>query len=258
MRLEEHDPERLAVQRRRAEHVGPRMRRAFSSSVIRPSHSMRGVAGRAAAQRPRSRDRRRRSTDRTFGGRSAHGFEQHGQALARLVAPDEEDGRRPSRRPRRGLGERVDLDPVERAARSRRRARPAPFARRRLDTAHRMSSRRASQCTIGLRTARRPRSPRRHGTCRPAARLEQQRGLGRPGASGSCRWTTSKASSRRARMVRSWAEGSGAMGATEPLAAVGTLLPSGVTPASGGGPSQGASTRTSWPSWRRVRANPST
>ncbi len=41
-------------------------------------------------------------------------------------------------------------------------------------------------------------------------------------------------------MVRSWAAGSGAIGATDPLAAVGTLLPSGVTPASGGGPSHGA------------------
>ncbi len=30
-------------------------------------------------------------------------------------------------------------------------------------------------------------------------------------------------------MVRSWAAGSGASGATEPLAAAGTLLPSGVT-----------------------------
>ena len=40
-------------------------------------------------------------------------------------------------------------------------------------------------------------------------------------------------------MVRSWAEGSGAIGATEPLAAVGTLRPRGVTPASGGGPSHG-------------------
>ena len=79
-----------------------------------------------------------------------------------------------------------------------------------------------------------------------------------PGASGSWRWTTSNPSSRRARIVRSWADGSGASGATEPLAAVGTLRPSGVTPASGGGPSQGASTRASWPSARNERASPST
>ena len=58
--------------------------------------------------------------------------------------------------------------------------------------------------------------------------------------------------------MRSWADGSGASGATEPLAAVGTLRPSGVTPASGGGPSQGASTRASWPSARNERASPST
>ena len=36
-----------------------------------------------------------------------------------------------------------------------------------------------------------------------------------------------------------------AIGAMEPLAAVGMLLPSGVTYVAGGGPSQGASTRTS-------------
>ena len=77
-----------------------------------------------------------------------------------------------------------------------------------------------------------------------------------PGHSGSCRWTTSNASSRSARIVRSCADRSGAIGATDPLAAVGTLLPSGVTPASGGGPSHGPSTRTSWPAVRSARANP--
>ena len=49
--------------------------------------------------------------------------------------------------------------------------------------------------------------------------------------------------------MRSAAEASGASGAIEPLAAVGRLLPSGVTNASGGGPSHGPSTRASWP-WR--------
>ena len=51
---------------------------------------------------------------------------------------------------------------------------------------------------------------------------------------------TSNASSRSARSVRSGAAGSGASGATDPLEAVGTLAPSGVTHGSGGGPSQGA------------------
>jgi hypothetical protein len=50
----------------------------------------------------------------------------------------------------------------------------------------------------------------------------------------------------------------GAMGATEPLAASGTHIPSGVTPPSGGGPSHGPSTRTSCPSARNDRARPST
>ena len=79
-----------------------------------------------------------------------------------------------------------------------------------------------------------------------------------PGASGSWTWTTSKSSSRSARTVRSTAAGSGASGATDPLAAVGRLSPSGVTNGSGGGPSHGPSTRTSCPPRRSSRAKPST
>ena len=74
-----------------------------------------------------------------------------------------------------------------------------------------------------------------------------------PGASGSCRCSTSKSSSRSALIVRSAAAGSGASGAIEPLADVAMLLPRGVTPASGGGPSHGASSRASWPSLRSAR-----
>ena len=59
-------------------------------------------------------------------------------------------------------------------------------------------------------------------------------------------------------MVRSEHDGSGASGAIEPLAEVGRLLPSGVTNVAGGGPSHGASTRTSMPIWRSSRARPST
>src|SRR5207237_67832 len=73
--------------------------------------------------------------------------------------------------------------------------------------------------------------------------VEQQRALAAP---------------RNARSVRSWADGSGAIGATEPFAAVGTERPRGVTPASGGGPSHGPSTRTSCPRLRNERAKPST
>ena len=59
-------------------------------------------------------------------------------------------------------------------------------------------------------------------------------------------------------MVRNAADGSGARGATEPLAAVGKLIPKGVTNGSGGGPSHGASTRTSCPMRRNSRAKPIT
>src|SRR6478609_5488858 len=75
-----------------------------------------------------------------------------------------------------------------------------------------------------------------------------------PGAYGSWRWMTSNCSSRSARIVRSDAAGSGANGAIEPFAAVGKLLPSGVTNVAGGGPSHGPSTRTSTPQARIVRA----
>ena len=54
------------------------------------------------------------------------------------------------------------------------------------------------------------------------------------------------------------AGGSGASGATEPLAASDTLGPTEITPASGGGPSQGPRTVAETPRWRRVRARPRT
>jgi hypothetical protein len=56
-------------------------------------------------------------------------------------------------------------------------------------------------------------------------------------------------------MVLSAQEKSGAIGATDPLAAIGTELPRGVTDASGGGPSHGPSTRASTPVFRNARAS---
>ena len=85
----------------------------------------RGVAGEPGLQRPRSPDRRRRPTSATSGGRLRHRLEQHVQALARLVAAEEEDRRAVGRR-RRGLREAVDLDAVERAGGTRRRVPRAP------------------------------------------------------------------------------------------------------------------------------------
>jgi hypothetical protein len=82
--------------------------------------------------------------------------------------------------------------------------------------------------------------------------------IGGPGAIGSCRCSTSNSSSRTARIVRSAADGSGASGAIEPLAAVGKLLPSGVTNVAGGAPSHGPSTRASCPIARSSRASPIT
>jgi hypothetical protein len=68
---------------------------------------------------------------------------------------------------------------------------------------------------------------------------------GGDGANGSCRFTTSNASSHRARIVRSCAGRSGANVAIEPFASTGIELPSGMTAGSGGAPSQGPRTRTS-------------
>jgi len=79
-----------------------------------------------------------------------------------------------------------------------------------------------------------------------------------PGTNGSCRCNTSKSSSHTARITRSCADRSGASGATEPLVANGMDAPNGVTPGSGGGPSHGANTRTSWPRRRSALARPST
>ena len=79
-----------------------------------------------------------------------------------------------------------------------------------------------------------------------------------PGARGSWRWMTSNCSSLSTRRVRSAADGSGAIGATEPLAERGSESPSGVMKLSGGGPSHGPSTRVSWPRRRSSRARPST
>ena len=50
----------------------------------------------------------------------------------------------------------------------------------------------------------------------------------------------------------------GEIGATEPLEFHSTLGPTDTTPGSGGGPSQGPTTRTSTPSLRSSRASPST
>ena len=80
-----------------------------------------------------------------------------------------------------------------------------------------------------------------------------------PGANGSWRWSdvellVAQGPDRAQRRTT----GPGASGAIEPLAAVGMLLPSGVTNGSGGGPSHGASTRASWPMARSTRASPST
>ena len=58
--------------------------------------------GRAVARHP----------DAHVGRQLRHRVEQHGEALARLVPPDEED-RRPVRRPRGRLGKALHLDAVE-------------------------------------------------------------------------------------------------------------------------------------------------
>ena len=64
--------------------------------------------------------------------------------------------------------------------------------------------------------------------------------IGGPGTIGSWTWTMSTSSSHSPRMVRRAQAGSGAMGATDPFDAVGTELPSGRMPGSGGGTVAGA------------------
>ena len=79
-----------------------------------------------------------------------------------------------------------------------------------------------------------------------------------PGASGSWRWRTWGAKVRAASSVRRATARPTAIGATEPLLGIRVLAPTLVIPGSGGGPSQGATTRASTPKPRSARAKPST
>ena len=65
-------------------------------------------------------------------------------------------------------------------------------------------------------------------------------------------------SSRKALIVLNAQGTSGAIGAIDPFAVVGMLMPKGVTPVSGGGPSQGPSTLTGCPKLLSVFAKPKT
>ena len=94
--------------------------------------------------------------------------EQHLQALARLVAAEEEDRRTVGRASASAFGEPLDLDAVEQQLVGRRRGTLAASACASSDTAQRRSRRPASQRTPGRATGSR-RSRRRRGTCRPAA-----------------------------------------------------------------------------------------
>ena len=110
-RLDQHDPEGLAVQRRGAEHRRPAEAGELLGVADPPepgdplvvavlgaqARTVRSVAG---DPQPR---RRREGAER---------LEQHGQTLALLVAATEED-RRAGRRCRRGRRDAVDLDAVE-------------------------------------------------------------------------------------------------------------------------------------------------
>src|SRR5438128_2741852 len=131
-------------------------------------------------------------------------------------------------------------------------------ARASSETAHRTARRRARRTAIGLKAAYALLAPARWNVPTTGRSLTRRLVTVGPGTRGSWRWTTSNSSSLSARIVRSAQAGSGAIGATLPFDDSGTDLPSGVTPPSGGGPSHGASTRTSWPSDRSALARPST
>ncbi len=109
--LEEDDAERLAVQRRRAEHVGaPHAGRHVV--VAEPAEPLdAGVPAVPGAQRLGLRAGAP-DPHHDVGREVAQRVEQHGQALALLVAAHEQD-RGPARRGRGGLGEPLDLDAVE-------------------------------------------------------------------------------------------------------------------------------------------------
>ena len=126
------------------------------------------------------------------------------------------------------------------------------------DTATRMSMRDAIRVSWRLKTRYAADSPAEWNVATIGASFMRTAESDGPGTSGSCTWRTSNASSFSARIVRSAAGTSGASGATDPLTAVGRLLPRGVTNDSGGGPSHGPRTRTSWPCALIARARPRT
>ena len=195
---------------------------------------------------------------RTSAREPVEGGEEDVEALAGLVAADEEHGRPAVGgrvvEPGLGLGPQVDLDGVE-----QQRVLAAEVA--------------LGEVGGGLRdgaavveAAGQPRQRPAEVLVRRAVAggvegAEQRRVLEEAGPSGSGPGTAARGGGRRRRPRRAapascaaGPTGRGRGGPPSRWPRSGPTRPSGVTPASGGGPSQGPSTRASWPSVRRARA----
>ena len=238
----------------------PRSRAAISSSLEPAQPLDAGVAAVAGPQRLGLGARRRHPQPRRRRGRQAQGVEQHGQALARLVAADEED-----RRARRsgsgvGLGEPLDLDAVEQqlvvAA-----ERPCGAVAGRPPTPRTArSSRRGQPAHARAGPAGRRRCRPRRGTCRRSGRCGTAASscVG-PGASGSCRWSDVERlvaqGPDRAQLGR---RGRAPAGRPSRWPRSARCCRAASRRRRAAGRRTGPSTRTSWPSARSARARPST
>ena len=235
----------------------PRSRAAFSASLIRPEPLDPGIAGDRAPAARRSRARRRRPT----AGRRRAASAMASSSTARPLRGSWRPRKKivgPVGRPRRRLGEAVDLDAVEQrvvgAAEVRRWASVRGVVGHRaaqVEPAGQPAHRRAEPPVGGAVAGGVERADDRRG-------LEQQRRHRRPGherlvevedveplVARGPGWCAAEPTGRgRAGRPSRWRR-SGCCSER-------------VTPASGGGPSHGASTRASWPSARSTRASPST
>ena len=259
-RLDQHDAERLAVQRRRAEHVGA-LQAGDLVRVGQPAepHDARVVrrTRRAAA---RCRGRCCRSTASTSSGELRIAAQQHVEALALLVTAAEEDRRpcRPGAPARRGtsssstpLNSISYSPPRYRCTSSQRVLRHGDAVRRGCSAA---AHRRPAQVLVGCALAGGVERARRSARCAAACAV-----MRRPGDERLVevedvellvgqRADRAQLARRVGRERRDRAVGRRSAGCCR----------AGVTNVAGGGPSHGPSTRTSMPIRRSSRLSPIT
>jgi hypothetical protein len=194
-------------------------------------------------------------SDRDLGGQGRERVEQHIEALAGLMTPEEED-RQPVGLGRRCVSEAADVDAVEEELVGASKMASGQLRRWFRD-------RDADIDAVGEATQRDAEPPVRSPfTCRwkvattGAGRASSAGGV-MLGARGSWRWRTSKPPRWSARTVRTAAVGCGAIGATDPFTRNRNDRPT-LVPPSSLGTSPGAMIATPCPRRSSARARPRT